>query len=60
MEDTGNHSDDDNDGLVSFLKSGCVDDVLNDDTDLVISEMSDQSNRLIYCPAMYHLYLTLP
>jgi hypothetical protein len=42
MEDTGNHSDDDNDGLVSFLESGCVDDVLNDDTDLVISEMSHQ------------------
>ncbi len=42
MEDTGNHSDDDNDGLVRFLESGYVDDVLNDDTDMVISEMSNQ------------------
>jgi hypothetical protein len=42
MEDTGNHSDDDNDGLVSFLECGIVNDVINNDTDLVNSDMSDQ------------------
>ena len=42
MEDIGNHSDDDNDGLVSFLESGCMNEVLNNDNNLVISETSNQ------------------